>query len=207
MFQNFENFLNEAKIKCGNTSIIDNVWYKIKDDPNADLNDLDVSKVTKFNCLFYNGPHKIKSGPDKGKLVNFSNFNGDISKWDVRNGEDFGYMFSGSKFNGDLSKWQIGQKKTAHVSGMFKKSEFKRANDLKKWNVKNITDTFEIFKGGALAKEYGDSGYEIFDPDGEKRAKFAEFKKEWDARAEAHRYKGPDTLDAGKYYETHKTDF
>ena len=36
-----------------------------------------------------------------------SEFNGDISKWDVSNVEKMGGMFSNSCFNGDISKWDL----------------------------------------------------------------------------------------------------
>ena len=36
-----------------------------------------------------------------------SEFNGDISKWDVSNVTDMEGMFRFSKFNGDLSNWDV----------------------------------------------------------------------------------------------------
>ena len=56
----------------------------------ADLNDIDTSKIIDMNSLF-----------DR------SEFNGDISKWDVSNVKDMSYMFSDSKFNGDISNWDV----------------------------------------------------------------------------------------------------
>ena len=40
----------------------------------------------------------------------YSEFNGDISKWDVSNVKDMAFMFSKSKFtgeNGDIAKWDV----------------------------------------------------------------------------------------------------
>ena len=75
--------------------------YKVKDgkelrkivkkaDVNADLNYLDVSKVTNMSNIFWD-----------------TDFNGDISKWDVSNVDNMYFMFYGSKFNGDIWQWQV----------------------------------------------------------------------------------------------------
>ena len=40
-------------------------------------------------------------------LFEFSNFNGDISKWDVSNVNNMDSMFRDSEFNGDISKWEL----------------------------------------------------------------------------------------------------
>jgi surface protein len=55
-----------------------------------------------------------------------SEFNGDISKWNVRNVTSMNYMFTDSKFTGDISKW----------------------------NVNNVTGYTEIFLECPISKEH-----------------------------------------------------
>ena len=73
-----------------------------KEGTNCDLNDIDVSLIMDMSYLFYGS-----------KL---SEFNGNISEWDVSNVKDMRGMFAYSNFNQDISSWKINKDcNTNHV--------------------------------------------------------------------------------------------
>ena len=107
---------------------------RLKEDKNADLNDIDVSNITNMNMLFYKlDPHNIDiSEWDVSNVEDMSNafynclnFNSDLSKWNVSKVEDMFYMFYGCKnFNSDLNRWDVSNVKDMrhafYMSGLAK---------------------------------------------------------------------------------------
>lgn len=94
-------------------------------DLKADLNWIDVSKMTDMSMLFRD-----------------TSFKGNISKWDVSNVTCMSEMFSGCKFNGDISKWNVSRVESMDL--MFgEHSEFN--GDISKWDVSNVTDFTLMF--------------------------------------------------------------
>ena len=69
----------------------DIIKQKIESEGNeCNLNDIDTSNILDMSDLFEN-----------------SDFNGDISKWNVSNVTNMASMFFDSEFNGDISKWDV----------------------------------------------------------------------------------------------------
>ena len=103
------------------------IMNKLAKDRNANLNDIDVSKITNMRYLFKElDPHNI-----------------DISEWDVSNVTDMGYMFFGcNKFNADISNWNV-----SNVTDMTRMFYYcKKFNcDISNWDVSHVTSISGMF--------------------------------------------------------------
>jgi len=104
--KNLQDIIQE-KLQIGSKSKISQYKYHPKDKKelldlltkllkergeNADLNDIDTSKITDMSFLF---------------TFDRRSFNGNISQWDVSNVTDMRWMFTDSSFNGDISQWDV----------------------------------------------------------------------------------------------------
>ena len=102
------------------------------------LNHIDVSKIDDLSYLF--AGYKTDYGH------NFSEFNGDISEWDVSNVNDMCGMFSKSVFNRDISKWDV--RNVENVYDMFYKSKFN--GNIDDWEFPEYTKNINRMFGKSL---------------------------------------------------------
>ena len=109
---------------------------RLNNDKNANLNDIDVSKIIDMGIHPYDGglfedldPHNINVSNwnmsnvtnTSGLFYNCTHFNCDISNWDMHNVKDMHSMFFGCKqFNCNLNKWNVSNVK--HKGFMFTNS-------------------------------------------------------------------------------------
>lgn len=125
--------------------LVDILVERLKEDKNANLNDIDITNVVDLYELFYElDPHKIdisewdtSNAVTMGKMfLNCKNLEADLSKWDTSKVTQMHFMFCGcEKFNSDLSKWDVS--KVRDMEGMFKGCERFKSN-LNKWDVSSL---------------------------------------------------------------------
>ena len=100
----------------------------------ADLNDIDVSKVTNF----YNNNNRI------GLFENLDPHNIDISKWDVSNVKYMTAMFKNCiNFNCNLNKWNVSN--VEYMQCMFTECKKFTGQGLENWNVSKVKDMAFMF--------------------------------------------------------------
>ena len=112
-------------------SIYDSNDNKIKIDESKpkecyDLSKLDTNQITNMQDLF-----------------KYSNFNGDISSWDVSNVTDMNSMFYCTNlFNSNIANWNIS--KVTNMESMFYSSLIFNQN-LNNWDVSSVTNMSKMF--------------------------------------------------------------
>ena len=128
---------------------------KLAENKNADLNDIDVSRITNMSDLFTGlDPHNINikywnvsNVKDMSSMFFIcKNFNCDLSNWDVSNVENMNSMFYGCKnFTGEgLENWKT--IKCIKMDFMFSSCENLNCN-LSNWDVSNVETMCNMFCG------------------------------------------------------------
>ena len=140
--------------KIGNDNNIKNL---VRDEierlgKDADLNHIDVSKVTHMVLLFCDTDFcGDVSGWDVSNVKNMNamfygceNFNCDLNDWDVSNVNSMAGMFQECKsFNKKLRSWDVSRVKDMHCM-FFGCISFNQ--DLSKWDVSNVTNNHGMFQ-------------------------------------------------------------
>ncbi|MEI0525916.1 BspA family leucine-rich repeat surface protein [Brachyspira murdochii] len=129
--------------------------YKLTENENIYLGDIDTSLIKDMSGLFSGSKRKDFSGIetwDTSNVVNMnsmfsfaSNFNHNINNWNVSNVENMGYMFrDAAKFNQPLDKWNVHKVKIMNY--MFNDA-FSFNQDISSWNVESVKDMSYMFRG------------------------------------------------------------
>ena len=145
----------QSKIKATNETIHQIIKDELKRfGPEADLNHIDTSNVTKLNKLFTTESRtNINCDVSKWDVSNVksfdmafyfaSDFDGDLSEWDVSSGVSFNEMFLHTRINFDMSNWDMSN--ANFVGSMFSYCYNFTGEGLQNWDTSNFKNCDSMF--------------------------------------------------------------
>ena len=166
MFKNAVKF--NQPLNFNTSSVIDmkQTFYNARDF-NQNINNWDVGSVTNFESIFrsaedFNQPlnnWNINTGSNVNMKQMFmsSDFNNDISSWDVSKVTNMQETFKSTPFDQDISSWNVSSLKNA--SSMFRyATAFNQ--DIGSWNTSSLENTIYMF-GNASAFDQDIDGWDV----------------------------------------------
>ena len=111
---------------------------RLKEDKNANLNDIDVSNITDMTYQI--------DATEKGLFRRLDPHNIDVSEWNMSRVTNISYLFAGCKnFNCDLSKWDVSY--VTDMTRTFLKCESFIGKGLSNWNIEEVEHVISMFCG------------------------------------------------------------
>lgn len=157
----------EAIESRGTASTRDQLQDTLATTDPADVNNLDVSRVTNFSALFVAPPwadvrfdvsdwdvskgREFRSMFENTTMFGYRGRDGDLKMWDVSQGTDFRRMFRGTEeFNGDVTRWDVS--KATKMHSMFRDAKAfwgctGGCQNMGKWDVSKVTEFNSMFRG------------------------------------------------------------
>ena len=147
---------------AGDTGVINGVTYTVVDeamlrtmvDNGGDVTAVVTTKVTNMSELFFIGAFTptdfnqdisswdVSSVTDMRGMFGNSSFNQDISSWDVSNVTDMSDMFYyANNFNQPIGNWDLSS--VTNMAAMFFNSSFNQP--IGNWDVSSVTDMYSMF--------------------------------------------------------------
>ncbi|MFT4297630.1 MAG: BspA family leucine-rich repeat surface protein [Candidatus Woesearchaeota archaeon] len=147
-FSNSINGISSAKYMFANTNVINFTAKDFFDEVSENVLDMyRMFENSQFNQNISNWD--VSNVKNMNWMFYFSKFNSDISKWNVSNVHSMVGMFFESIFNSDISSWNVNN--VRNMSAMFTYSKFN--SSISQWNVSSVKDMDWMFSNSLFNKD------------------------------------------------------